>query len=289
MRRLALCAMMLAVVAVWGWTFSLMKGPVAEFGVVGFLAVRFAIATVAMGALTLRRATRRSLKTGALIGLLLAVAYLSQTFGLRLTTATNTGLITGLFVVFAPLASRALFGVRTRAAHWLAIAVSLVGLGLLTGAGPAPLAPGDGLTLVCAACFGLHIALLDRVAKHHDAGVLAFGQIAAAAVVFLVLWPLVDRVAWPSPRVWFALAVTGLAATAVAFTVQTFVQQRLSAVATAVIIVTEPLFAAFFGYVLAGDRLAALQWLGAALLVSALVVAEVYPALRRARRPPQAA
>ena len=289
MRRLALCAMMLAVVAVWGWTFSLMKEPVAEFGVVAFLAVRFAIATVAMGALTLRRATRRSLKAGALIGLLLAVAYLSQTFGLRLTTATNTGLITGLFVVFAPVANRALFGVRTRAAHWLAIAVSLVGLGLLTGAGPAPLALGDGLTLVCAACFGLHIALLDRFAKHHDAGVLAFGQIAAAAVVFLVLWPLVDRVAWPSPRVWFALVVTGLAATAVAYTVQTFVQQRLSAVATAVIVVTEPLFAAFFGYLLAGDRLVALQWLGAALLVSALVVAEVYPALRRTRRRSQAA
>ena len=284
MRRVGLCALMLAVVAVWGWTFSLMKAPVAEYGVVAFLAVRFAIAAAAMGLVTARRATRRSLATGGLIGLVLAAAYLLQTFGLRLSTATNTGLITGLFVVFVPLANRALFGVRTRAAHWLAIGASLVGLALLTGAGRGRPALGDALTLGCAACFGLHVALLDRHAKHHDAGVLAFGQIGSTAVVLVVLWPLVGRVSWPSPRVWFALVVTALVATALAFTVQTFVQQRLSAVATAVIIVTEPVFAALFGYLVAGDRLAALQWLGAALMVGALAVADVYPTLRRARR-----
>lgn len=101
-------------------------------------------------------------------------------------------------------------------------------------------------------------------------------------------WPPATGATWPPPRVWFALIVTGLMATAVAFTVQAFVQQRLSAVATAVIIVTEPLFAALFGYLVAGDRLAALQWLGAALMVGALVVADVHPALRGARRCPQA-
>lgn len=288
MRRLALCALMLAVVAVWGWTFSLMKAPVAEYGVVAFLAVRFAIAAAAMGLVTARRATRRSLATGGLIGLVLAAAYLCQTFGLRLSTATNTGLITGLFVVFAPLANRALFGVRTRAAHWLAVGASVVGVALLTGAGPARPALGDALTLGCAACFGLHVALLDHYAKHHDAGVLAFGQIGSTAVVLLLLWPLAGRVSWPSPRVWFALVVTGLVATAAAFWVQTYAQQRLTAVQAAIIIVTEPLFAAGFGYLLAGDRLVAIQWLGAALMVSALVVAEVYPTLRRSPRPPAA-
>ena len=284
MKRLLPCLLLLCIVAVWGWTFSLMKDAIAEVGVVPFLAVRFVIGSAALGLLAARRATRRSLKMGGLIGLVLAAAYLFQTFGLDNSTATNTGLITGLFVVFAPIANRLLFGVRTPGALWLAIGVSMAGLGLLTGGGAASIALGDVLTLGCAVCFGLHIALLDRHAKHHDASVLALGQLAAAAVIFLVVWPFVDAVTWPSPRVWLALLVTGLVASAAGFWVQTYAQQRLTAVQAAVIIVTEPLFAAFFGCVVAKDRLTALQWLGATLMVGALLAAEAYPLLRKGRQ-----
>lgn len=279
------CLLMLAIVAVWGWTFSLMKPAVAAYGVVAFLAVRFVIGSAAVGAVCARRATWRTLRLGGLIGLTLAAAYLLQTFGLRHTTATNTGVITGLFVLFAPLANRALFGVRTPLALWAAIGVSLAGLGLLTGGGTARVALGDALTLGAAACYGVHVALLDRYAKEHDAGVLALGQIGSAAVVFLALWPLIDPITWPTADVWFALLVTGLLATAAAFFVQTYVQQRLSAVQTAVIIVTEPLFAALFAYFLMGDRLTALQLLGGCLLVGAMLAAELSPRLGNARNP----
>ena len=284
MSRLLPCILLLCIVAVWGWTFSLMKEAIAEYGVVSFLAVRFVIGSLAIGLFAARKATWRSLRIGGGIGLVLAAAYLFQTFGLDNTTATNTGLITGLFVVFAPVANRVLFGVRTPVLLWAATGVSVAGLALLTGGGEASIALGDVLTLGCAACFGLHVALLDRHAKHHDASVLALGQVLAATVIFLAVWPCVDAVAWPSPKVWFALAVTGLVATAAGFWVQTYAQQRLTAVQAAIIIVTEPLFAAGFGYLLAGDRLVAIQWLGAALMVSALVVAELYPALRRSPR-----
>jgi len=294
MNRLVSCCLLLAIVAVWGWTFSLMKAPVETYGVVSFLAVRFVIGSVAISLIAFRRTTWRTLKTGGPIGLVLAAAYLLQTFGLRHTTATNTGLITGLFIVFAPVANRVLFGVHTRLALWGAIGISVVGLALLTGAGASGVAGGDALTLGAAACFGLHITLLDRHAEHHDAIVLAQGQLAAAATVFLVAWLLVaglgvEPVAWPPPGwaigdVWPALLVTGLIATAAAFLVQTYVQQRLRAVQTAVIIVTEPLFAAVFGYLVAGDRLTGWQMAGGVLMVAALVLAEVYPALRKARQ-----
>ncbi len=283
MTQLVACLLLLAVVAVWGWTFSLMKEPVATYGVVAFLAMRFVIGAVAMGAVAARRATRRSVAAGAAIGLVLAGAYLLQTFGLRHTSATNTGLITGLFIIFAPLANRVLFGVRTPAALWGAVGVSVLGLALLAGGGPARLALGDFLTLGAAAAFGLHVALLDHHARHHDATVLAFGQIVSVAAVLLILWPVVGTVAWPTRQVWFALLVTGLVATAAAFFVQTWAQQRLSAVHTAAIIVTEPLFAALFAYVLVGDRLTAVQWVGACLMVGALVAAEAYPRLVAAR------
>jgi drug/metabolite transporter (DMT)-like permease len=280
------CCLLLAIVAVWGWTFSLMKEPVETYGVVSFLAVRFTIAAVALGAAFHRRFTWRGVRVGAGIGLVLAASYLLQTFGLRHTSATNTGLITGLFVIFAPLANRLVFGVRTSPLLWGAIGVSLVGLVLLTGTGPTPLVFGDALVLLCALSYGVHVALLDRHAKHHDAMCLAFGQVAATAVVCLALWPCVETVRWPSTSdVWFALLVTALIATAAAFAIQTHVQQRLPAVQTAIIIATEPVFAAFFGYVCVGDRLAATQWIGAVLMVGAMVFSEILPLLRsRCRR-----
>jgi drug/metabolite transporter (DMT)-like permease len=289
MNRLVSCTVLLAVVAVWGWTFSLMKGPVETYGVVSFLAVRFVLGAAAISLAAARRTTWRTLRVGGPIGLVLAAAYLVQTYGLRHTTATNTGLITGLFVVFAPLANRLLFGVRTRPALWVAVGISVVGLAMLAGGGLNGVAPGDVVTVGAAALFGLHIALLDRHAKHHDAIVLAQGQLTVAAAVFLLVWPLAEPVRLPPPgwsldAVWPALLVTGLVATAAAFLVQTYVQQRLRAVPTAMIIVTEPLFAALFGYLIGGDRLTGMQMAGAGLMVAALVLAELYPLMRKPRR-----
>ncbi|MHB1037122.1 MAG: DMT family transporter [Pirellulales bacterium] len=284
--QLALAGLLLAVVAVWGWTFPVVQKAVLSYGVLAFLALRFTIGSCLVGTVACRKISRRTLLAGAPIGVVLAVAYLFQTFGLRYTSATNCGLITGLFAVFAPIINRLVFGVRTRPIFWVAVGVSVLGLGLVTGIDPAALRMGDLLTLACAACFGLHIALLDRHAKHHDAAALTWVQITVATVVFYLGWPLVDPWVWPNRAVWFALLITGVVATAVGFGVQTLVQQRLSAVRTAVIIVMEPLFAALFGYLLAGDRLTPVQSCGAVLMVAALFLAEVQPAWaeRRAAR-----
>ncbi len=282
--RCALVGMMLAIAAVWGWTFVLVKDAVAIYGVMPFLAVRFLIGAAALAPAGLVRPRPRSLLAGGLIGLVLAAAYLLQTLGLDRTTATNTGVITGLFVVFAPLANRALFGVRTPGILWTGIGASLLGLGLLAGAAPAGVSVGDLVALGGAAAFGLHIALLDRFAARRDAAALACGQVLAAAVVFTAVWLFIERPALPPGPVWPALLITGLVATAGGFFVQTFVQQRLTAVETGSIIVTEPVFAAVFGYLLAGDRLTGRQLCGAGLLVAATATVEVYPRWRARRR-----
>jgi len=282
MKRLALSLLLLAVVAVWGWTFVAVKDAVAACGVASFLAVRYAIASAAIAPFALRRARWRSLAAGAGIGLVLAAAYLLQTFGLRDTTSSISGIITGLTVVFVPIASRLLFGIRTDAVVWGAIGVAVLGLGLLSGAAPGGVSVGDVLTLGCAACFGLHVALLGRYARGHDTGVLALGQLGAATLVFLAAWPLSEPLAWPSRAVWPAILITAFLATAAAFYVQTFVQQRLPAMQVAMILLMEPLFAAFFGCVLAGDSLSALQLLGALLMVAAMFATELRPATRSA-------
>ncbi len=279
-KRLVYTLLLVFVTAVWGWTFVVVQDAISAYGVLGFLALRFVLAALALAPVLLSGLTRRTLIVGSGIGLVLAAGYLFQTLGLLYTTPTNSGLITGLFVVFAPLADRLLFGVRATRPVIVAVILSLLGMVLLTGGGPDGINPGDLLTLLCAAALGLHIALLSRYAAGHDAGGLTFAQIASMAVLFTVMWPFFGPVEAPPPEVWFAIALTGLVASAAAFYIQTFVQQRLPAARTAVILTMEPVFAALFGYWLAGDRLVAVQLAGAALILSALVIGEVAPVLR---------
>jgi drug/metabolite transporter (DMT)-like permease len=202
------------------------------------------------------------------------LGFLLQTMGLTGSSASNTGLITGLFVVFAPLANRVLFQVKVPARLWLGIAASLAGLALLTGAGAGGLARGDLLTLGCAALFGLHVALLDRFARGRDAGVLALGQVGAAAALLVAAWQVHGGLALPPREAWFALVITGVFASAGAYLVQTYAQQRLSAVEAGLIMVLEPLFAVLFGVLLHGDRLTALQAAGGALMMGTMVTLE---------------
>ena len=85
-----------------------------------------------------------------------------QTTGLLFTTPINSGLITGLFVVFAPLADRLFFGMRSSRPVLVAVLLSLLGMVILAGGGPYGANRGDLLTLLCAGALGLHIALLSR-------------------------------------------------------------------------------------------------------------------------------
>jgi drug/metabolite transporter (DMT)-like permease len=207
--------------------------------------------------------TSRTLVVGAGMGLVLAVGYLLQTMGLLFTTPTNSGLITGLFVVFAPLIDRLLFGTRISQPVLVPVLLSLLGMVLLAGGGPDGMDQGDLLTLLCSG--------------------LAFTQMLSMALTFNLLWPLFEPVAFPPREVWLALVATGLVASAGAFWVQTFVQQWVSAARTAVILTTEPVFAVLFGYWLAGDRLVPVQVFGAVLILSALVASEVVPVVVRAK------
>ena len=284
--RLVYTLLLVGVTAVWGWTFVVVQNAIAIYGVIPFLAVRFVLAGAALTPLYATRLTRRSLLVGGAIGVVLAAAYLFQTLGLLFTTPTNSGLITGLFVVFAPLADRLLFGVNLVRQVLLAVGLSFVGMVLLAGGGPDGANWGDLLTVLCAAALGLHIALLSRYAASYHAGALTLAQILAMALLFVIVWPFVDAVTLPPPGVWVALLVTGLLASAGAFLVQTTVQQHIPAARTAIIMTMEPVFAALFGYWLAGDRLVAVQILGALMILSALVIGEVLPLLRYRKQPP---
>ena len=259
------------VTAVWGWTFVLVKDAITHYPTLPFLQLRFILAFLVMAALVHRLPARKELRVGVAAGGVLAAGYLTQTVGLSMTTPGNSGLITGLFVVFTPLIDR-IFGVRLRWWTLTAVATALIGTVLLVG-GPAGVGLGDILTVACAFLFGLHIVLLSHWSAGLRSAPLAMLQMATSALIFTGggTWSL----RLPSQDVWIAIVITGVFASALAFYIQTWAQQHISASRTALILTTEPAWALAAAVVLAGQRFGPLQAVGAALVLAAIVGHEV--------------
>jgi drug/metabolite transporter (DMT)-like permease len=268
---------LLLVTAVWGVTFVQVKDAVAVYPFFAFLALRFAIAggTLAVpGAARLRRLGRAGALSGILAGALLGAGYALQTAGLERTTVSSTGFITGLYVVLTPLLALAVFRTRAGRGAWLGVLLATAGLALLAGIHRGSLL-GDLLVLAGAAVYSLQIVLMERYAPRYDAVAFtlvemltAFGGLLAIALALRDL---------PFPHgwtVWGALLVTGVFASALAFLAQTWAQRRTTATRTALAFSMEPVWAGLFGFTLAGDRLGAAAWLGCAVIMAGIVVAE---------------
>ena len=222
----------------------------------------------------LRALPRGGWVAGVALGLLLAAGYALQTAGLERTTVSNAGFVTGLYVVFTPLAAVALFRIRIPGIVWAGVALATLGLALLSGVGGGD-PVGDFLVLLGSAAYSLQIALMERYAPRYDPRAFTFVEMLAAFAAFAVVAVALGQIELPRGwTVWGALLVTGVFASALGFLVQTWAQQRTSATRTALAFAMEPVWAAIFGFWLAGDRLGGLAWTGAALIMAGIVVAE---------------
>jgi len=270
---------LLGIAAVWGWTFVLVKEVVVDTPPLTFLAARFAVAFVLLAVLLRRRLRgtgQRELVAGTMIGAALFVGYLFQTWGLRHTSASKSGLITGLYVVLVPVLAAAFARRRESAAVWGGVALAAAGLVFLVvgGAGLGHgVNLGDLLTLACAVGFAAHILLVDDAVRRLDYLKLLVIQIGVVALLSLFGALALERgpVAVDAQLV-LGVAVTGVAATALALYVMNRFQTLSTASYTAILLATEPLFAALFGALLLGERLRAAQWAGAALIVVGVLV-----------------
>ena len=276
---------------IWGSTFVLVKEALKECSVFLFLGLRFTIATLAL-ALTFRgglRARGQDYFLGFLTGLSLSAGYIFQTVGLKATTASKSGFLTGVYIVLVPLLAACVYRVVPGWREWLGIAMAAAGMTLMTvdwgtvrqrGVAGLALNQGDLLTLVGAIAFAVHLVMLGHFTGRVPVAVLSFAQIATSALVPLALLPVLETpfVHW-SPLLGGVLAITGLLATALVFVLQTWAQRHLSPARTALILALEPVFALVFGYLLAGERLTAVAGLGAALILGGILRVEMKPSL----------
>lgn len=285
---------LVGVAAIWGLTFPMVKDAVEGFPVSTFLAYRFlsAFALVAGFSLLqpggLRKLDREGWIGGVIMGIFLTSGYVFQTLGLERTSASNAGFITGLFVVLTPLFGAILLKHKAGKPAWVAAFVSAVGLFLLSRTGGTGALDGDALVFLCACSFSFHILATGRVAKQHDTAALLAVQLGVCGVITFVWSASAGELMVPrEDSLWVALVVTSLFATALGFYIQTYAQRHASEARTALILASEPAFAGLFAYILLEEKLTALGWLGAALILSSIVMVEVIPYMRPPRPLPE--
>lgn len=269
---------------IWGATFVLVKEALRDASALVFLSLRFSLATLALGCafrpLAAKFTNRALLMRGGLVaGLCLFAGYLLQTLGLRYTTPSKSAFLTGLSIVMVPLLG-ALAGRRAPSvAELLGVAAATVGMGLMTlESGLARINLGDLLTLACAAGFALHILAMGHWAPQTNFQALTLVQVATAALLATASfwWAEPAYLRW-TPRVAVALLVTGLLATALAFSVQAWAQQRTTPTHTALLFALEPVFASLTSWLLTGERLSGRQAAGAALILAGVLQVELKP------------
>ena len=274
-RRTTALILLAVAAALFGMTFVAVKDALDVIPPLSFVGWRFLIGAAVLLALSFPKG-RPVWRDGTIAGGILFVGYAAQTVGLEQTTATNSGLITGLYVVFTPLLAATFARLRPAASTVLGASLSVLGLGMLTISDTFTLSTGDLWTLACAVAFALHIVALARMAPRHDVVAFTSVQLLVTAVAALALSAVFEGAGWPPRSVWLTLAITALVVTCGAFLVQVWAQTIVGPSRTAIVLALEPLFAVATAAVILGERLSARGWAGALFMMVGTYVVLVF-------------
>lgn len=266
----------------FGSTFILVKHALDDISPLGYLLVRFSVGALALAPFAWAIARRDRAATppallvrgGLVAGALLFGGYVFQTVGLQYTAASTSAFITGLYAIFTPIFESLVRRRPPVPGVCAGIGVAMVGLYLLTGA-RLSLGTGELLTLGCAVTFGLQIFVIGVFADRlHPIPFTAaqLGVLAALAIPSTVA----TGIGRLSGLAVFAAVFTGIACSSVGLSLQVFGQRRIAASRTALILLSEPVFAGIFGY-FAGERLGLLRLSGAAIILGGIALAELAP------------
>ncbi|WP_342653423.1 DMT family transporter [Pseudomonas sp. F3-2] len=289
MRKHALRAdlLMLLTAMIWGSGFVAQTAGMDHIGPYLFSGLRFALGSICLVPLLLRRPvsgpapepllTRGLLQGGVIMGLALALGINLQQVGLLFTSVTNSGFITGLYVIVVPLLGL-LLGHKTGMGTWLGCLLAVVGMFLLSVGDNFQVASGDWLQLIGAFVWGGHVILVGIFASRHDPIRLAFLQFATCSLVSLVLALIFEPVSLQAiigaaP----ALLYGGVIAVGIGYTLQVVAQKDAIASHAAIILSLEAVFAAIAGAWVLGEALQMRGYIGCALMLAGMLLAQLWP------------
>jgi drug/metabolite transporter (DMT)-like permease len=276
--------------AVWGMGFIAQSTAMDDIGPYTFVGARFVIASIVLLPLAIyesKRATRKLPVIAYLqfivIGAVLFAAMALQQVGLLTTTVTNSGVLTGLYVVIVPILALLIFREIPHYIIWPSVVLTFAGIFLLSGGHLSALTKGDILTIMCAVGNALQVILITRyVIKYARPLTFSFMQFATIAILGSISGLGFETTEMTSllpalPEILYA----GIFSSALAFTIQAVAQRYTTAPQTAIFMSSEVLFAALFGAILLGERIPAIGYLGGLLIFTAMILTETIPHIKR--------
>lgn len=269
--------------AVWGAAFYLVKAALAGVDAEALVAYRFLLSAALILPWVLRKKNIFApWRQAAGLAALLVILYLSQTLGLQYTSASNSGFITGLFVLFVPIFLFLFFRKSPQPWQWAAAVLAAAGLWRLTG-GVTEFNKGDSWTLLAAMTYAGHLLATDHCVKAEgDLALLAFHQfwmtgLAALALGVATGRPLTVKTPAAASVILFLAAVPTLSA----FYIQLAAQKSTSPLKVSLIFSLEPVFAGLFAWTLGGEVFIAGRALGGGMIVAAMILSDLDRVLPR--------
>jgi len=272
--KLALYIAMISIAAVWGSSFVVMKDSLERQNVFSFLSSRFILAALLMFLYkpgVFRGLTKKFIYRGIIAGILLGSGYIFQTYGLTKTTVSNTGFITGLYLVFTPLISLIILKRHVLKIQWLAVIVATIGLFFISYNG-VTIGYGEILVLISAFIYGAHFVALGEWSDGKNTYALTFIQVATVAALTSIFAFKDGFQVAPDSTVWLAILYTAFFATFIGFLIQTKAQSVMSATVASVLLATETPFAVFFGLYFHSDPLTLRIITGGSLVMAAMAL-----------------
>lgn len=279
--------------AIWGAGFVAQSTAMDSIGPMWFIGLRFAIATAVAAPLALweyRKAEqpmpKSSLRNFLWIGLALFAGAMTQQLGLMTTSVTNSGFLTGLYVVFVPVLTVIFLRRKPHWVIWPAAGLALLGIFLLSGGTLAGLNNGDLLTIICAVFWALQVMLVSIfVGSTGRPMLLSMVQFAVCAVLGCVAGAIFEPLNMTAitntlPEILYA----GFFSSGIGFICQVVGQRYTTAPQAAIFLSSEALFAALLGVLLLGETITTIGYIGCATIFAAMLIAEIVPELTKPKR-----
>lgn len=273
--------LLLTVAIAWGVTFLMVQDAIKTVPVYAFLFWRFSIATILMAIISykyFKEINKQSIVYGVILGILLFSGFATQTFGLSHTKSSIIAFLTGLNVIIVPFLAFVIFKQHVRRMVFVGSILAVFGLYMLTMSGELSIGIGEILGLICAAFFALQIMFTDIYSKKANVFMLVLFQFLTVSILSLIFSLSLDNVTFNLNFDYIflkAVIITSIFATVYAFLIQTYMQQFTTPTKTAIIFAMEPVSAGIFGYFIGNELLSSIQIYGAALILFAVLLAEI--------------
>lgn len=271
--------MLLMITVFWGASYMLTKLGLGNLEPFNLTAIRFIIAFILSGAVFHKQvlsADRKTIKYSLILGMLLVGMFISMTYGLKYTTASNAGFLISLSVVLIPIISFFFLKQNIEKKILLSLCLVLIGIALLTLDTQFRINVGDLLCILCALFSAIHVVVIGIYTKEVDSIALGILQLGFAGLFCIIISMITENVKLPNtPISWFSVLMLSIFCTAIGYIVQSTAQQYTSATHTGLILSLEPVFSAILSNIFLKETLAARGYVGALLMLLSVLIAEL--------------